>query len=202
MFLSYWLPILPAPPVSTRISTWPDQPQPNFGFNQHVSIETFLLICNKHMQYMAHRNRTHDSHTVELTLRGDLKYVRRDGGRLLYACSTAVPGGVTADDDVACVPTCVDGARDNRRDQGELDGRGVDDADGVTGAGALQHAKERPAWAYAVKSALRAAPEEAPGLRCGGRAAIVRRRESVSSRRRPALPLPGRRVGPLWSSTA
>ena len=67
-------------------------------------------------------------------------------GRPLYACSAAVPGAIPADDNVACVPTCVDGARDDRRDQGELDGRGVDDADGVARAGALEDAKERPGW--------------------------------------------------------
>ena len=40
------------------------------------------------------------------------------------------------------------------------------------------------------------APGEAsgPGLCAGARSAIVRKRESASSRRRLALPLPGRRV--------
>ena len=42
--------------------------------------------------------------------------------------------------------TCVDGTRDDRREQGELDGRGVDDAHGVAGAGTLEDAEERPGW--------------------------------------------------------
>jgi len=60
---------------------------------------------------------------------------------------TAVGGG--ADDDVASEDGArghlvVDQVGNDGAGQGELDGRGVDDADDVAGAGCLEEAKERP----------------------------------------------------------
>merc|ERR1719469_1784800 len=64
-----------------------------------------------------------------------------------YTRSKAVGGG--ADDDVASEDGArghlvVDQVGNDGAGQGELDGRGVDDADDVAGAGCLEEAEERP----------------------------------------------------------
>eukprot|EP00962_Isochrysis_galbana_P060664 scaffold35363_cov101-Isochrysis_galbana.AAC.2 len=80
--------------------------------------------------------------TPTTQLEGGIHTPRPPQPELLFMPS---PAEVVAADDHVLVHPMVDGMRDDRCGHGELDRRGVDHTDNVTGPGRLQEAEEGPA---------------------------------------------------------